>query len=55
MKKVYCAPLAQTVALDCSSSILVGSAVIVKNNKRGNGVQLSNERQGDDWDDEVDE
>lgn len=51
MKKVYCAPLAQTIALDCCSSILAGS-VVEKNNKRGNGTQLSNERRSI-WDDEV--
>ena len=51
MKKVYCAPQSETIVVDCSSLL----AASILNNKVGNGVQLSNERQGDDWDDEVEE
>lgn len=53
MKKVYSAPRSSIIILDSCSSLLVGSDVIEKNNRRGNGVQLSNQKEGN-WDWQVD-
>lgn len=57
MKKVYSAPQSKTIVLDTCSTLLAGSYDSVEvYKKRGNGTQLSNERQGGwDWHVEMDE